>query len=272
LSSGRIRRVQPVRLVSSAPSTAAGLRLDPATLESWPERERREPPRSNRHFLVLAPLAEQIRAAVARHFPRSTDLRVLDIGCGLKPYLPLVASKAASYRGLDVAEGPYVDDIGVAEELPYEDASFDLVLCTQVLEHVDDPQVSVREIWRVLSPEGVALVSTHGVYLYHPNPPDSDRDYWRWTHAGLARLFREQGDWAELEVLPSGDFFACVGYLLAQFVDEVAEGAAPDAVRRGLVRTLNAGAGWVDKRFPRRARVPSAGSLSANYLVVARKA
>jgi SAM-dependent methyltransferase len=55
------------------------------------------------------------------------------------------------------------------------------VLSTQVLEHVLDPDVYLRECYRVLRPGGRLLLSTHGFMFYHPDPDD----YWRWTCAGL---------------------------------------------------------------------------------------
>jgi SAM-dependent methyltransferase len=250
----------------------SSLGIDQATLLRWPGKERREPRRSDRHYLVLAPLVEQIRTAIDSELPDVAGLRVLDIGCGVKPYLPLLADRAGSYRGLDTRDGPFVDDVGFAEHLPYQDESFDLVLCTQVLEHAEDPPSVVSEISRVLSPGGVALASTHGVFLYHPDPPDSDRDYWRWTHSGLERLFGEHGKWSSIEISPNGNFVSCIGYLLVQFVDEAGDRSGFDVVRRALTTTINAGAEMLDRRYPSRARVPRPGSLSPNYLVICRKA
>jgi SAM-dependent methyltransferase len=236
---------------------------------TWPGKERREPSLSDPHYLVLAPLAAELRRRLQLHFSATRDARVLDIGCGAKPYLPLVAPYASSYRGLDFAPAPTVDDVGCAERLPYEDASFDLVLCTQVLEHVSEPALAVREIWRVLAPSGLALVSTHGVFLYHPDPPDSDRDYWRWTHSGLLKLFSDNGAWGAIDVVENGNFVACVTSLLAVYVDEGARRRLPDRARRSLVATLNRVGGALDRRYPPRARVPRPGSLTANYLVCA---
>jgi len=255
----------------SSSTETEGLAIDNETLAGWPGLERREPRRSDRHYLVLSSLAEQIRAVVDTRLADGRMVRVLDVGCGDKPYLPLFAERASSYRGLDRAAGPLVDDIGSAESLPYDQSSFDLVLCTQVLEHADDPSEVVREIFRVLAPGGLALVSTHGVFLYHPDPPESDRDYWRWTHSGLAKLFRECADWSAVEVRPNRNAVACLGYVLAQFVDEGARRRLPRGIGAGLTTTINSVAEWLDRRYPTRARVPRPGSLAANYLVVAEK-
>ena len=244
------------------------MQADPA---AWPGRERREPARSDPHYLVLAPLAKQLQRALQDYFATKEQADVLDVGCGVKPYLPLVGRRAATYRGLDFEPGPQVDDVGVAERLPYDDGSFDLLLCTQAMEHMDDPSAAVAEFARVLRPGGLALVSTHGVFLFHPDPPASDRDYWRWTHAGLERLFREGGDWSRLQVEPSGEVIACLAYLACQFVDAALRRAALDRTRRLALSGLNATAAWLDARFPKHARFPRAGSIAANYLVVASK-
>jgi len=247
-------------------------RLGPEELASWPGAERRHPPMSDRHFLVLAPLAKQIQAEVTRLLDGRDEARVLDIGCGAKPYLPWIAPYAREYIGIDAAPGPYVDEVVQGEELPFDDASFDLVLCTQVLEHVEDPVAVLSEIHRVLRPGGAALISTHGVFLFHPDPPEAGSDYWRWTHAGLRKAVGAAGDWREIGVQPNGEVIACLAYIAAQFVDELGRRVRLDALRRGMLRVLNTLAAALDRRFPARARVPNPGSLSANYLVTAIKA
>jgi SAM-dependent methyltransferase len=245
--------------------------LTPDQVAAWPGAERRRPPRSDRHYLVLAVLARQIEAEAARLLAGRSDARVLDIGCGGKPYLPFFAPFAAEYVGVDVAEGPVVDVVAPAEQLPFPDASFDLVLCTQALEHVKDPAAVLAEIRRVLAPGGAALISVPAVFLYHPDPPDSDQDYWRWTHSGLRRAIGLSGEWREIEIQPNGEVIACLGLVVAQFVDELGQRLRLPPLRRAMVYCLNAAAEWLDSRFPPGARVPSPGSLTANYLATAVK-
>lgn len=244
----------------------------PVELSRWPEPERRHPPVTSRHYLVLGLLSQEIRSEIDRTLGGRNGLRVLDIGCGNKPYLPFFADQAASYWGVDAVEGPVVDEISVAEDLPFGNAEFDVVVCTQVLEHVDDPAKVLSEIYRVLAPGGVAFLSTHGVFLYHPDPPTSDRDYWRWTHSGLARIFRESGEYSELEIIPQGNVISCLGYIVAQFVDELGQRLPGKALGGLMLRVVNTVVQSLDRRFPPGARVPAGGSLSANYLVTARKA
>ena len=256
--------------MTAQPSQRAASLAERLDVARWPGEERRSPPRSARHHLVLAPLAAELQAAVAAELGDRTGLRVLDVGCGEKPYLPFFAGRAVEYRGLDGTAGPHVDDVGSAERLPYADGAFDVVLCTQVLEHLVDPAAAVGETWRVLAPGGVALASTHGVYVYHPDPPEQGQDLWRWTHRGLERLFRAAGPWDAVRVRPCGEWVAALAYVACQAVDPLAARGG-ERVRRAVVGGWNAVAAWLDARVPPSSRTPNPGSLSANYLLVARK-
>jgi SAM-dependent methyltransferase len=92
--------------------------------------------------------------------------------------------------GADLPGNPDASiDLNPDGTLPIEDRTFDAVLSTQVLEHVEDPDLYLRECFRVLRPGGRMLLSTHGTFIYHPDPDD----YWRWTCAGLQRAVRRVG-------------------------------------------------------------------------------
>ena len=227
-------------------------------MPDWPGRPRREPSRRAPTYAVRAPLAAWLRAE-AEH---ADGKRVLDVGCGDKPYYPFF-TRASEYVGVD-ASHPAADLHAPAESLPVEDASFDLVLCTQVLEHTDDPAQAVRELRRVVKPGGRVLASTHGAQVYHPDPVDLVR----WTHTGLRRLFEENGEWSSLEVVPSSGTAACVAMLVALYVDLLARRARMGAVGRVVVAGLNTTAAALDRRLPR-LREPGPGTIFANYHVTA---
>jgi SAM-dependent methyltransferase len=230
-------------------------------MTGWPGGDKRKPHRSYYNWSLREPLArwleEQGRAAAG--------LRVLDVGCGEKPYLPYFAS-AGEYVGVDIDEGSQADLIGPVERLPVDDASFDLVLCVQVLEHVDDPAAAVRELHRVVRPGGRVLAATHGTYVYHPGPSD----HWRWTHTGLARLFEENADWRSVEVAAGAGTAAAVGLVVGVYVDQVAQRLHAVWAGRAVNWTINGVSGWLDRRSPS-LREPRPGSLTVNFHVVAER-
>lgn len=115
--------------------------------------------------------------------------RVLDYGCADQPYRALFHDDVR-YEGADLPGNP-VADIEINEDgtLPVQSASFDLVLSTQVLEHVEDPTTYLAECFRVLKPGGTLVLTTHGLMYYHRDP----EDYWRWTPASLPLVVRKAG-------------------------------------------------------------------------------
>lgn len=229
-------------------------------VSDWPGEERRHPPLTSPTWAVRAPLAAWLEAQARI----GEGYRVLDVGCGPKPYYPFFAERASEYVGVDVVDNPVAELRGSVEELPVEDGSFDLVLCTQVLEHCDDPAQAVRELRRVTAPGGRVLASTHGVQWYHPSPVD----YWRWTHQGLRRLFTTNADWSRLEVEPSGGTAACLAMLLGAYTEVAFRRAHAKALARGPVWLLNRSAAALDRRFALLGE-PRQGSLTANFHVVA---
>jgi SAM-dependent methyltransferase len=230
----------------------------------WPGLGRRRPPISTPTYHLLHPLSrwleEEARSAHARH----GRYKLLDVGCGVKPYSPLFEPFVSEYVGVDPNPEAGADLVGEVEALPVDDGRFDVVICTQVLEHCDDPAQAVRELRRVTAPGGRVLASTHGVQVYHPAP----HDYWRWTHTGLERLFRENGDWQAVTVRPASGTTACLGLLLATYIDLLSRHAHVAPAGRAVVAALNRLTPAIDRRSAR-LREPGPGSLHANYHVTA---
>jgi SAM-dependent methyltransferase len=222
---------------------------------------RRTTPRTSATYAVRAPLARWIRAEAAA-IPQGR--RVLDVGCGARPYEPWFLERGATYVGVDIAANPLADVVGVVEDLPLEDGSFDVVLCSQVLEHCDDPAQAVRELRRVTAPGGRVLASTHGTQVYHPSP----HDLWRWTHAGLERLFAQNAEWGTLRVIAGAGTTACLGMLVATYLDLMFQRAHMRPAGYPLVAAINALAEAIDRRVPS-LREPVPGSLIANFHITA---
>ena len=227
---------------------------------------RLDPPRSMPTYAVREPLVRWLREQAVDAHGAIGRYRVLDVGCGARPYEPLFAPHAASYVGVDPVDNPKADLKGPVEDLPVEDATFDVVLCNQVLEHCDDPVKAVSELDRVTAPGGRVLATTHGVMPYHPSPTD----YWRWTHAGLEKLFAENGAWASVRVTPASGTTACLGMLIAMYLDLGFRRAGLGLAARPLVAGINTVAMGIDGRSTR-LREPGPGSLFANFHVVAEK-
>jgi SAM-dependent methyltransferase len=192
--------------------------------------------------------------------------RLLDIGCGVKPYFPFFEPYVSEYVGVDVGN-PDADLEGTVEAIPVGDASFDVVLMTQVLEHCLDPVQAVREVHRVTRPGGRVLASTHGVYVYHPTPVD----LWRWTHAGLDRLFTTNADWASVTVGPACGTTATLGMLISIYVDLVFKNLRIRPAGRPFISGINRITGAIDGRSAKLRDADRPGSLIANFHVVATK-
>ncbi len=106
------------------------------------------------------------------------------------PYRPLFEPRLADYIGCDFPGNEAADRIITErDQAPIADRSADYVLSTQVLEHVAEPARYLAECRRMLGDGGHLILSTHGIWRYHPDP----RDYWRWTSEGLKKAVVEAG-------------------------------------------------------------------------------
>jgi SAM-dependent methyltransferase len=95
-----------------------------------------------------------------------------------------------AYIGIDMIDGPDVDLVAFADALPFPDASFDCVVCTEMLEHDPTPWLTLPEIARVLRPDGVVILTARGIgYPLHGFPDD----YWRFTESSFRHLFELAG-------------------------------------------------------------------------------
>jgi SAM-dependent methyltransferase len=218
-------------------------------------------------WAVRAPLVRWLGQEAARAHRDLGHYRVLDVGCGVKPYAPLFEPFATSYVGVDPVDNPHAEVQGFAENLPLEDACADVTLCIQVLEHVDDPTAVVRELARVTAPGGRVLLSTHGVMPYHPSPTD----HWRWTHGGLELLFRRSATWASVRVTPASGTTACLGMLTAMYLDLGLRRARLGRLAKPLVTAINVGAEALDRRVGMFTDPAQPGTLFANLHVVAER-
>ena len=160
--------------------------------------------------------------------------------------LPLLRRAGDEYVGVDVDTSEGAELVGRVESLPVGDGEFDLVLCTQVLEHCDDPAQAVRELRRVTAPGGRCSRRRTASSGTTPSPVD----YWRWTHEGLRRLFTTNAEWGSIAVEPSGGTAACLAMLVGAYAELGLGRVGLRPLARGPVWLLNRAAAALDRRFP----------------------
>jgi SAM-dependent methyltransferase len=146
--------------------------------------------------------------------------RMADIGCGVKPYRAMASSLVTEHVGIDHESSlhgkAHVDVVGTAYAIPQPDASFDTVLCTDVLEHLEEPGVAIAEAHRVLKQGGVAIYTVPFFWHLHEQP----RDFYRFTQYGLKYLF-ERNHFEVLELKALSGFCATFGQELAYFLQQL---------------------------------------------------
>jgi SAM-dependent methyltransferase len=142
--------------------------------------------------------------------------RMLDVGCGTKPYRGLFP-RVSAHIGVDTPHTMHglrgVDAIGTASALPFGDGCFDCVLCTEVLEHTPEPSMALREIGRVTRPGGSLLLTVPLSEQLHEEP----RDFYRFTHHGIGYLLRQAG-WRVVRVHRRGGPWLEIGYRLSSLL------------------------------------------------------
>ena len=130
-----------------------------------------------------------------------TGKRVLEVGAydvngTCRPYIESLSPQ--QYIGIDIRLGPCVDLICDVEEIEarFGAYSFDILLCTEVLEHVEDWRTAVRNLKAVIRPSGVILLTTRsrGFHLH-----DYPGDYWRFGVGDMKQIF---GDFLDVTVEP----------------------------------------------------------------------
>ena len=84
------------------------------------------------------------------------------------------------------------DTTGDLLALPFHDGAFDGVVLTEVLEHCTDPKLAMAEVYRVLRPGGLLLVTSPMIWPWHGT--DDYQDYWRFTDQGWALLLKSFTD------------------------------------------------------------------------------
>jgi SAM-dependent methyltransferase len=172
-------------------------------------------------------------------------LRVLDAGSGRLPEQKMrgeILATGAELHTLDFCPGEGVDFTGDVSALPFEDASYDMVLSTQVLEHVQDPEKVCSEMARVLKPGGHLFLTTPQSSPIHNEP----WNYFNFTHYGLTLLFEKAG----LQVVKKeaqGGHFTLLAYHLHWTARYLQTSDAPQVIKVPLLLATKVLFGFVIK-------------------------
>jgi len=143
---------------------------------------------------------------------------VLDCACGKSPsYWRILSLKDnEKVRLVSIDYNPAFRPTVVANLmhlLPFKDAIADVVIISSFLHIVPDPQEFLKEVWRIMNSGGCLLLTAPLVFPYTPEPTD----YWRFTEEGLSLLLHNAG-FTDFEIVPVGNRFSAVAYLLEPFL------------------------------------------------------
>lgn len=146
---------------------------------------------------------------------------LLDIGCGKMPYREYIfeSSFIDKYIGLDI-QNAIVYDKDVRPDytwdgitMPFANESFDCAFGTEVLEHCPEPQIVLKEVFRVLKPEGLFFFTVPFLWNLHEVPHDE----YRYTPFSLERHLKNVG-FSQISLKALGGWDASLAQMLGLWV------------------------------------------------------
>ena len=152
-------------------------------MEQWLDESGRPSSLSASRFLLHQKLSDAMRETIHG--------QVLEAGAGGSPFGRHFRELADQWITLDIQDRyGDIDLLSDVQDMPeVESDSFDVVICTQVLEHLPAPGDALQEIRRVLKNDGILILSAPHLSMIHEAP----HDYFRFTRFGLERLCRDDG-------------------------------------------------------------------------------
>lgn len=156
-------------------------------------------------------IIKKLQLSLLKRYSGYLKGKLLDIGCGNKPYKKFL--ECTEYVGLDTDEKVSPDIVGDVTNLPFEDETFDSILCTEVLEHIPDITKALQEMYRVLRKDGNIYLTVPMYWCLHYEP----NDYYRFTKYGLKYLLENTGFTVE-KIERIGGIFSLIGVRMADVI------------------------------------------------------
>ena len=220
--------------------------------------DRLNPLPNSRNYWLLSRMRDCYVGLIEKYLAGRSTKRVIDYGCGNMPYRPLFSD--AEYLGADFPGNELAEIMLEASgRISVDDAAADVVISSQVLEHVADVPAYLAECRRVLRSDGLLLLSTHGVWKYHPDPCD----FWRWTCDGLRKTIEE----GEFEVLEMHGILGPEATAL-QLLQDAASARVSKSWRKHYFRYMQ----WRIRRADQRCTPEARSRDACVYVVVAKPA
>lgn len=165
-----------------------------------------------------------IRKSIFNSFKKNISIftgQFLDIGCGKMPYKDylLEHSEISNYVGLDIESALVYDTIAKPDFfwdgkiMPFENNSFDCAIGTEVLEHCPEPEIILKEVFRVLKPGSVFFFTVPFLWNLHEVPHDE----YRYTPFSLERHLKNSG-FSNIDIKATGGWHASMAQMLGLWV------------------------------------------------------
>jgi SAM-dependent methyltransferase len=204
---------------------------------------------SDQYFLVYRSMFADLEAA-----SQYAKGDLLDIGCGNKPYQKIF-NNVNRYFGCDIVNSSdkSVDFVSDSTNIALANETFDTVLSTQVIEHVQEPQKLCQEAFRLLKPGGYFILSGPMYWHLHEEP----YDFYRFTKHGFRYLLEKAG-FEVIDIISNGGKWALCGLVIIHTID------GTRLKRRPVIKFINGLFSWLDdKEFD--------DMNTSNYVVIAKK-
>jgi SAM-dependent methyltransferase len=218
---------------------------------------------------LLRPLRRALSAKITRitldRFVKehASSARTLDIGAQTGPYAEWFPNRVA----IDLAPRAGIHVVTDAQRLAFCNASFDVILCTEVLEHIPEPQSAIDEMFRVLAPGGRLVLTTRFLFPIH----DAPHDYFRFTKYGLRYLLRRFDALDVREETTAVGTLAVLVQRLGMQAETVGWGPAR-AFWLVLAQALRPWSGLISREYGDSRRLtPEQGIMTSGYHVACRK-